>query len=77
MFILPTGTACIVSWSLPEPGLRVFSPEARRPEGVDECLPYALFLSAHLQASRVTIDMDDGIEWNSDWGELRDWTIQA
>ena len=73
IFALPEGIACVVSWPLPEPGLRVFSPSATKPEGMAEALPYAQFIAGHLGVPRITVEMDDGIEWQPAWGELRDW----
>ena len=72
IFKLPQGFACVVSWPLPEPGLRAFSPSTAEPEPLRVALPYAQFLREHVGAARVAIDLDDGIEWNPLWGELRD-----
>ena len=74
IFSLPEGLGCVVIWSRPEPGLRVFSPTLARPEGVEDALPYAQFLAEHLPATRVSVEMDEGMEWQPAWGELRDWT---
>ena len=73
IFCLPEGLACVVSWPLPEPGMRVFSPTGSQPESVLDALPYAQFLSEHLGALRITVEMDDHVEWQPAWGELRDW----
>lgn len=73
IFCLPEGIACIVSWPLPEPGLRAFSPTASQPEGLAEALPYAAFLAEHLGAMRITVEMDDDMQWQPAWGELREW----
>lgn len=72
IFSLPEGLSCVVSWPLPEPGLRVFSPTATPPQGVAEALPYATFLSEHLAASRIAVEMDDDVTWDPCWGELVD-----
>lgn len=70
IFSLPEGLSCVVSWPLPEPGLRVFSPTAEQPQGVDEALPYAVFLSEHLDTPRIVVEIDDDIDWDPSWGEL-------
>ncbi|SFD00833.1 hypothetical protein [Devosia psychrophila] len=72
IFCLPEGLSCVVSWPLPEPGLRIFSPTAKSPQGVDEALPYAKFLSDHLCAGRVAVELDEDVEWDPRWGELVD-----
>ena len=72
IFSLPEGLSCVVSWPLPEPGLRVFSPTAKPPQGVSEALPYAAFLSNHLGATRIAVEMDEEVDWDPSWGELVD-----
>ena len=72
IFALREGLSCVVSWSLPEPGLQVFSPTAAKPEAVADALPYALFIS-NTSGVRVTVELDPGMEWQPAWGELRDW----
>ncbi len=72
IFALREGISCVVSWPLPEPGLRVFSPTPERPEMVDDALPYAQFLG-ETTGLRVTVELDPGMEWQPAWGELRDW----
>jgi len=72
IFSLPEGLSCVVSWPLPEPGLRVFSPTSNPPEGIEQALPYAVFLSAHLETGRIAVEMDDEIDWDPAWGELVD-----
>lgn len=72
IFSLPEGLSCVVSWTLPEPGLRVFSPTSNPPQGVAEALPYAIFLSEHLGTARIAVEMDDDADWDSSWGELID-----
>ena len=72
IFSLPEGLSCVVSWQLPEPGLRVFSPTSKPPQGVAEALPYAIFLSDHLGAARIAVEMDGDVEWDQGWGELVD-----
>lgn len=72
IFTLPEGLSCVVSWHVPEPGLRVFSPTAMPPQGVAEALPYAQFLSDHLGAARIAVEVDDDVEWDPAWGELVD-----
>lgn len=62
----------MVSWPLPEPGLRVFSPTLERTEMVDDALPYAQFLG-ETTGLRVTVELDPGMEWQPAWGELREW----
>lgn len=74
IFSLPEGLACVVTWPLPEPGLRVFSPTGDKPESLADALPYAQFLGEHLGALRVTVEMDEGVEWQPAWGELRYWS---
>ena len=75
LFSLPAGIAAIVSWALPEPAMRVFSPSAARPEGMTEALPYAMFLCEHNDCDRVVVELDDGVAWNPAWGELTNLTI--
>lgn len=72
IFKLRDGTACVVSWPLPEPGLRSFNPTPSDPETVAHALPYAQFLQKHLGAAHVAVDMEDGVEWNDNWGRLID-----
>ena len=72
VFALREGISCVVSWPLPDPGLRVFSPTRERPEMVGDALPYAQFLS-EFTGLRVTIELDPGMEWQPAWGELREW----
>lgn len=72
IFSLPEGLSCVVSWPLPQPGLRVFSPTAKPPQGVAEALPYATFLSEHLEAGRVAVELDHDVDWDPAWGELVD-----
>lgn len=72
IFSLPEGLSCVVSWPQPEPGLRVFSPTANPPQGVEEALPYAVFLSEHLETGRIAVEMDADVEWDPKWGELVD-----
>ena len=50
----------------------MFSPTAKPPQGVDEALPYAKFLSDHLGAGRVAVELDEDVEWDPRWGELVD-----
>lgn len=70
IFSLPEGLSCVVSWPLPEPGLRVFSPMTDPPQGVAEALPYANFLSDHLETPRIVVEIDDDIPWDPAWGDL-------
>ena len=70
IFSLPQGLSCVVSWPLPEPGLRVFSAASKPPLGVDEALPYAKFLSDHLGAGRIAVELDEDVNWDPNWGEL-------
>jgi len=72
VFALRDGWSCVVSWPLPEPGLRVFSPTPERPEMMADALPYAQFLS-EATGLPVTVELDPGMEWQPAWGELRDW----
>lgn len=72
IFSLPEGLSCVVSWPLPEPGLRVFSPTSTPPQGVAEALPYAKFLSDHLGAVRIAVELDEDVDWDPTWGELVD-----
>ena len=72
IFALQEGISCVVSWPLPEPGLRIFSPTVERPEATADALPYALFLS-NLSGLRVSVELDEGIDWQPAWGELLDW----
>ena len=70
IFELPEGWGCVVSWLLPEPGLRTFSPTLSDPDAPSQALPYAQFLREHLGTDRVVVDLDDGAEWNTAWGTL-------
>lgn len=70
IFQLPEGLGCVVSWPLPEPGLRPFNPTPSDPDSPSHALPYAQFLREHLGSERVVIDMDDEVEWQPNWGEL-------
>ncbi|HEV7346306.1 MAG TPA: hypothetical protein VGN60_11820 [Devosia sp.] len=72
VFALPHGLSCVVSWPAPEPGLRVFSPTPSRPEMVADALPYALHLSERASLP-VTVELEPGLDWQPEWGELRDW----
>ena len=72
IFDLPEGRACVVSWPLPEPGLRAFSPSPSEPDGVRAALPYAVFLAERVDALRISVELDPGIEWDPGWGDLRD-----
>ena len=67
---LPEGWRCVVSWLLPQPGLRTFNPTRSDPDAPGQALPYAQFLLDHLDADRVVVDLDDGVEWNPAWGAL-------
>ena len=67
---LPEGCGCVVSWLLPKPGLRTFSPTLSEPDAASQALPYAQFLRDHFDADRVVVDLDDGVEWNPAWGAL-------
>ncbi|HEY8577452.1 MAG TPA: hypothetical protein VIL88_14085 [Devosia sp.] len=72
IFSLPEGLSCVVSWRLPEPGLRVFSPKALPSRSVEEALPYAKYLCEHLGTCRIAVEIDDDVEWDPSWGELVD-----
>ena len=72
IFRLRDGLGCVVSWPLPEPGLRPFNPTPSDPETASHALPYAQFLREHLGAERVVIDLEDGVEWQPAWGSLLD-----
>jgi len=70
IFRLPAGIAAIVSWALPEPAMRVFSPSAIQPEGMAEALPYAVFLCEHNHCLRVVVELEEGLDWDPHWGDL-------
>ncbi|HEY0032946.1 MAG TPA: hypothetical protein VGB81_06745 [Devosia sp.] len=70
IFKLRDGLASVVSWALPEPGLRPFNPTASDPDTPSHALPYAQFLREHLGSSRVIVDLDEGVEWQPVWGAL-------
>ena len=72
VFALREGLSCVVSWGLPEPGLRTFSPTAARPETVAEALPYAQFLG-EVHGLAVVVELDDDVQWQDEWGQLREW----
>ncbi len=72
IFALPEGLACVVSWALPEPGLRTFNPTPSETESIRRALPYAQFLREHIGALRVAVGLDEGVEWNPVWGTLTD-----
>jgi hypothetical protein len=72
IFPLRDGLGCVVSWPLPEPGLRPFYPTPSDPETALHALPYAQFLREHLRAERVVIDLDESVVWEPAWGRLAD-----
>lgn len=72
IFALPEGRACIVSWNTPEPAMQAFVPNVERPDATAMAVPYALFLLQSLNAHRVTVELDPDMEWDAQWGELRE-----
>lgn len=72
IFALPEGRACIVSWNAPEPAMQAFVPNQDRPDATAMAVPYALFLLDSLKAHRVSVELDEDLEWDETWGELVD-----
>lgn len=70
IFALPEGRACIVSWNTPEPAMQAFVPNLERPDATAMAVPYALFLMQSLNAHRVSVELDQDMEWDAQWGEL-------
>ena len=69
IFAVVCQLTAVVSWTLPEPGLRTFTP-LMPGDAVLEALHFAGAQAENAIAQRVVVTLEDELVWETAWGRL-------